>query len=55
MEKPRDYQLVSAAEPAVTTKQSPSLPDVGRRRPFKIVVDPRHAPAIEARSDRADR
>jgi hypothetical protein len=39
MEKPRDYQLVAAAEPAVTKKQSLSVPDVGGT-PFKVVVDP---------------
>ncbi|HEU0209087.1 MAG TPA: hypothetical protein VFQ78_08900 [Candidatus Udaeobacter sp.] len=39
MERPRDYQLVSTAEPAVTTKQSLSVPDVGGT-PFKVVVDP---------------
>jgi hypothetical protein len=39
MEKPRDYQLVSAAEPAVTKKQSLSVPDLSAT-PFKIVVDP---------------
>ena len=39
MEKPRDYQLVSAAEPAVTKKQSLSVPDVSGT-PFKVVVDP---------------
>src|SRR3984893_18294678 len=39
MEKSRDYQLVSAAEPAVTKKQSLSIPDVGGT-PFKGVVDP---------------
>ena len=39
MEKSHDYQLVSAAEPAVTTKQSLSVPDVGGT-PLKVVVDP---------------
>ena len=39
MEKSRDYQLVSAAEPAVTKKQSLSVPDVSGT-PFKVVVDP---------------
>ena len=39
MEKPRDYQLVSQAEPVVTKKQSLSVPDVGGT-PFKVVVDP---------------
>ncbi len=39
MEKPRDYQLVSPAEPAVTKKQTLSLPDSGAT-PFKVVVDP---------------
>ncbi len=39
MEQPRDYQLVSAAEPAVTKKQSLSVPDVDGT-PFKVVVDP---------------
>src|SRR3989442_338759 len=38
MKEPRDYQLVSA-EPAITKKQSLSLPDLGAS-PFKIVVDP---------------
>jgi hypothetical protein len=39
MEKPRDYQLVSAVEPAVTKKQSLSVPAV-EGTPFKVVVDP---------------
>jgi hypothetical protein len=38
MKEPHDYQLVSA-EPAITKKQSLSLPDLGAS-PFKIVVDP---------------
>src|ERR1700730_2188541 len=39
MEKSRDYQLVSAAEPAVTKKQSLAIPEVGGT-PSKAVVDP---------------
>ena len=38
MNTARDYELVSA-EPAVTKKQSLSVPDLGAT-PFKIVVDP---------------